>query len=488
MSLDVDGFDEQVIGGIVTMTVGNNHRLIKLAQKLPWDEMLKLVLPDLKRTDKKRWWMGRPLRIRIHLGAYILQQMFDLTDRKVEQALRDNAAYQLFCGHGLVKKWHIPDHTKIESFRSRLSAETQRKLANLISQQAVKLKFANPGELDVDSTVQEANIAYPALVNLLIKVAILAKTVAKGLNRLCHKGEEVFRVNIRHLKRVTLYYFRLKQSSKDAGLLKTVQKRLWRETYAAILPVLNQLHRLTPKINRGKYGFLRRSVEKLRWRGCQLLQQAHGWLFEGSNNGPIIHSLHAYEVACFNKGKLHKGLEFGRAFQLGRIGGNFLFVGECTSTHMPDAPSLPAMVRLHQRLYGEDTLASIATDKGYYSRDNEKMLEKAGVQDIYLPRPERVLDAPPEKTTGDTRALLHNRRAGIEPLIAHTKQGGQLGRSRMKSDEATKSAGYAAVFGFNLRQLMRYITGEVRLEPRKTIKNEAKRTKNNSVLAITGSR
>jgi len=189
-------------------------------------------------------------------------------------------------------------------------------------------------------------------------------------------------------------------------------------------------------------------------------------------------------VACFNKGKLHKGLEFGRAFQLGRIGGNFLFVDECTSTHMPDAPSLPAMVRLHQRLFGEGILTSIATDKGYYSRDNEKMLEKASIQDIYLPRPERVLDAPPEKTTGDTRALLHNRRAGIEPLIDHAKQGGQLGRSRMKSDETTKSAGYAAVFGFNLRQLMRYITGEVRPKPRKMIKHEAKRTKNDIIQAV----
>ena len=189
-------------------------------------------------------------------------------------------------------------------------------------------------------------------------------------------------------------------------------------------------------------------------------------------------------MACFNKGKLHKGLEFGRAFQLGRIGGNFLFVDECTSTHMPDAPSLPAMVRLHQRLFGEGILTSIATDKGYYSRDNEKMLEKASIQDIYLPRPERVLDAPPEKTTGDTRALLHNHRAGIEPLIDHAKQGGQLGRSRMKSDETTKSAGYAAVFGFNLRQLMRYITGEVRPKPRKMIKHEAKRTKNDIIQAV----
>lgn len=37
-----------------------------------------------------------------------------------------------------------------------------------------------------------------------------------------------------------------------------------------------------------------------------------------------------------------------------------------------------------------------------------------------------------------------------------------MGRSRMKSDETTKSAGYCSVLGFNLRQLTRYVAGEVR--------------------------
>lgn len=32
----------------------------------------------------------------------------------------------------------------------------------------------------------------------------------------------------------------------------------------------------------------------------------------------------------------------------------------------------------------------------------------------------------------------------------------------MKSDETTKSAGYTAVLAFNLRQLARHLTGEVR--------------------------
>lgn len=68
---------------------------------------------------------------------------------------------------------------------------------------------------------------------------------------------------------------------------------------------------------------------------------------------------------------------------------------------------------------------------------------------------------------------MHDRRVCIEPLISHVKHGGQMGRSRMKSDETTKSAGYAAVFGFNLRQLTRYLTGEVQLNIEKSRDNES---------------
>jgi len=48
----------------------------------------------------------------------------------------------------------------------------------------------------------------------------------------------------------------------------------------------------------------------------------HGYFYEGVINTSIA-SLHAYEVGCFNKGRLNKGLQFGRAYQLARIGGNF---------------------------------------------------------------------------------------------------------------------------------------------------------------------
>ena len=237
--------------------------------------MLEAILPDLQRTDKKHWWMGRPLRVRIHLGVYVLQQMFNLTDQAAEQQVRDNAAFRLFCGYGLISKWHAPDHTKIESFRSRLTAETQRRLANLMSQQAANLGYANPEELDVDSTVQEANIAFPAIANLLIKVAVLASRVGKGLNQLWHAGEKHFSVGLSHLKQIALYYFNLKRKGESEDLLKTILKRLWRETYEQALPILNNLSQLNSKVQTGKHWAIRRAMEMLQWRGCDLLGQIH---------------------------------------------------------------------------------------------------------------------------------------------------------------------------------------------------------------------
>lgn len=80
------------------------------------------------------------------------------------------------------------------------------------------------------------------------------------------------------------------------------------------------------------------------------------------------------------------------------------------------------------------------------------MLTDLKVSIAFLQRPHTV------KQNEDIDLLedLHNRRSGIEPLIGHVKQGGQLGRSRMKSDAATLAAGYGSILGFNLRQMIKH--------------------------------
>jgi len=65
MSLNVDGFTNEIEGSEVIIKVDSNHKLLQLARNLPWESMLAIILPDLKRTERKCWWMGRPLRVRI---------------------------------------------------------------------------------------------------------------------------------------------------------------------------------------------------------------------------------------------------------------------------------------------------------------------------------------------------------------------------------------------------------------------------------------
>ena len=94
--------------------------------------------------------------------------------------------------------------------------------------------------------------------------------------------------------------------------------------------------------------------------------------------GKIL-SFHAHAVTCIRKGKLGKDKELGRVLQLGRIKGDFLFVGEATSLKMSDKQSLTPMLTEHGRLFGNDALKSVSADKGYWSRENRKALTAHGV-------------------------------------------------------------------------------------------------------------
>jgi len=183
MSICQSGVDSKTEATKVLVDITEKHPLVQLAQALPWRELVDLLLPDLKKTKAGAWWLGRKLKVRTHLGVYLLQQLFNKTDREIEYDVKDNAAYQIFCGREIVEKWHAPDHTKIEKFRSRLSKETQKALANHMAAYAVKLGFGDCSEVDIDSTIQEANMTYPADSCLLKKLGAMSNKVGKFFNK-----------------------------------------------------------------------------------------------------------------------------------------------------------------------------------------------------------------------------------------------------------------------------------------------------------------
>lgn len=460
MSIDISGLHGKVESAFVSVHVTDSHPLITLANMLPWKLLMALVVKDLMNTTAKGcWWMGRKIKVRIHLAIFILQKLHNLTDRKAEYGLKDNAAYQLFCGVNIVEEWRVPDHTKIEEFRNRLSPETQRSIANETAKLAVILGFADPSQTDFDSTIQEANISYPSDATLMTKLAGLGKKVVDYLKEKTRTLlPEGLNINMKRVKEIARSYFFM---AKNTAIEKRRQvfAHLYHFVKQQMYPVIEVCSMIDPRRLARVPWNVRRAMKQITIHARRyLLDVAHFTRTNTLKLGKIL-SFHAHAVACIQKGKVGKLREFGRVFQLGRIKGNFIFVLESTSLQMNDKNSFIPLLLEHEKLFGKGSLESVATDKGYWSSKNFKEAVKLGVQDIGLQHPTNV-KSPSGQNTQKLDGL-RDRRAGIEPLIGHTKHGGQLGRSRMKSDTATLAAGYGSVLGFNLRQLIRHQGGKM---------------------------
>jgi len=457
MSINQEGLDTQVKSGSVSISVPQCHPLLWIASNLPWRHLADLALVDLKQTTKGFWWMGRSLCLRLHLAVFILQARFDLADRQVEESLRYNALFQIFTGRHFLKEWSPLEHTAICRFRGRLQPETQRQILIAVVKTAERLGFADPSWMDLDSTVQEGNMAYPSDANMMLK---LARNAGRIIDWLRNKGTttlpEELSIDLAGIAKTSKEYFFL---AKNTVIEKRreVFRRLHRQVKKSVYPLIDFLQSsgqsslaLLPWNLREQARIVGEDAKRY------LLDVAHFIREHALKPGKIL-SLHLREVTCICKGKLGKDREFGRVFQLGRIGGNFLIPMACTSVRMEDKLNFGGAIAEHAAIFGSGCLESIATDKGYFSKANFKIAAKAGMREIGLQCPGRVKIKQSSENIVDAKRL-RDRRAGIEPLIGHAKRFG-LGKSRMKSDVSTLASGYRSVLGFNLRQIERHFSG-----------------------------
>ena len=329
---------------------------------------------------------------------------------------------------------------------------------NTLVQTAVKLGFGEPREVDFDSTVQEANIAYPSDARLMTKlVGNAGKLVEYIRENFKHLIPEKFRVDFKTIKEKARTYFFLAKN-RAIEIKREVFKNLHRQVKREIRPVVDFCEMLTPQQLAKLPWNIRHAFDQIKsdaWRyplDVGYLARTHT-----IKAGKIL-SFHAKELACIKKGKLGKEFEFGRVFQLGRIKGNFVFVLESKTVGMNDKTNFIPLIEEHVNLFGNGALKTVAADKGYSSMKNRKELITRGIYPggLQKPSPVKVQDIDLK-----LQEHLRNRRAGIEPLIGHIKHGGQLGQSRMKSDQARLAAGYGSVLALNLRQLIRWQQGKM---------------------------
>ena len=337
---------------------------------------------------------------------------------------------------------------------SLISQLTQQKLVSYVVGVAQDMGFADPSKMDVDSTVQEAGMAYPSDAHLLTKLAYKCKKVISFIRAKSASDGVQIDVDIKSVKKKAKdFFFMAKNISKD------VKRKAFAELYDVvrqeIMPTVEQCMDLTAQQIKPLPWNIRRALGQIRNHAQKYLLDVAHFIETNMIKTDKILSFHLLDVACITKGKVGKEREFGRVYQLGRIGGNFLIVLPSTAVRNDDKASLVPMVKEHKSIFGEGILDSLGTDKGYFCKANIEALQ-GEIKQLGIQIPGNV------KQRLIIPQALKDRRAGIEPLIGHAKKFG-LAKSNAKSDRTTLASGYRSILGFDLHQLMRNVSGKVRM-------------------------
>lgn len=178
----------------VRVAEGNRYRV--LAEHLPWPELAEVA--NEYRARKVDIDNGRPLNLRLHLGALIGQSMNHWTDRETEDMVAHHAGLRLLCG--LEQSSETIDATSIEEFRSQLTKEGVESLNRIVVQAAKRAGFTDGKLCSSDTTVQEAPIAYPTEVGHMKKIGEklvgigtkIRRKVARKLRKLAVEAQRTF--------------------------------------------------------------------------------------------------------------------------------------------------------------------------------------------------------------------------------------------------------------------------------------------------------
>lgn len=393
------------------------HPLYLLAQVIPWKKLEEAFAP-LYGT------VGLPSHpIRKMAALLMLKHLYNLSDERVVAMWQENPYYQYFAGEATFQ-WGQPcAASDLVHFRHRLGEKGIEKLfAHSIALHADKVKKAK--EVMVDTTVQEKNITFPTDTKLYKKIIEKCNRIAKSCGM---KLRQSYRLVVQRLQYAQRYAHLPRQAKKAKKALKKLRTLAGRQ--------VRDLQRQLAKLGKEElYAPIVQIMERI-------VRQQRG----DSNK---LYSLHAPEVSCIAKGKVHKKYEFGSKVSVASLSGSNVVVGISSFSGNPhDSKTLAPTLAQVKQWTGRDYKRVLA-DKGYRGHAH------LGDTEVIMPG---------RKRHGSDYALrrhkkLCKRRSAIEAVISHLKNDHRLGKNYLKGSVGDKNNALLAGMGFNLMLLVRELS------------------------------
>jgi len=412
--------EKNLFGGSFMDMLDSKDPLVVLADNFPWSKV-EAKFQKYYKNDK----VGRPNKsIRLMVGLLLLKQLENISDENIILQFKRNPYYQYFCGFTEYTP-SLPCHsTELVKFRNRIGKDG----VEFIFKCSIELhgKNAKESQVIVDSTVQESNMTFPTDGKLAIKIILKLLKIAKNENI---KLRRSFIKEIKTL-RIQLRFFRHPKKLKKAlGAMKRLRQ--------IAMIILRDIDR--------KFG---ENLE-LHNKYAQSFYLFNRVLKQEKNTPNKIYSLHEIDAYAINKGKDHKGYEFGTKASIVTTKESCIIVGVAAhKTNIHDSKTLEEVLT-NATENRTMPIAEAICDRGYRGTKEVTIVN----QTIEISIPGTVLKRD-TKEQKEVKKEKFRRRASIEPIIGHMKSDYRMARNYLKGFEGDEINLLLAASAFNLKKWM----------------------------------
>ena len=361
--------------------------------------------------------VGCPAKpVRLMVGLLVLKQVYNLADETVMEEWVSNPYFQYFCGE-TVFQWKFPcDPSDLVHFRHRIGEAGVEKIlaASILIHGEEVLEEA----VSIDTTVQEKNITYPTDTKLAIKIIKKCRNVAK-----------LEGIELRQSYKFVVKKLLLVANSKSPKMAKQ-RRRAKRQIKTIAGRLVRELRRKLSADALAKHGTNIEIFERV--------------LTQKKDDKDKVYALHALEVACIAKGKIHKKYEFGSKVSLSTTQKSNVIVAAVSFQGNPnDNKTLEKTLDQQERMTGVRPKKAFV-DRGYKSREIGTTLVTAPGNGNGKTKYEKRRDRE-----------CFRRRAAIEPLIGHTKSDFGMDRNYLKGSPGDAINAMLAATASNFKNWMR---------------------------------
>ena len=402
--------------------------------------------------------IGRPsILIETYLRLMFLKYRYKLGFEPLCREVTDSISWGRFCRIPLGGT--APHPTTLMKITTRCGEAAVNELNEALLARAAEAKVLKTNRVRADTTVIEANVAYPTDSGLLAKgVARLAKLArrarAQGLatrTPLRDRTRSVYR-----RARDVVNTLRQRGDERRARVhrlnaeLAQIARRSLAEARAVIRNAKRRIRELGDRAT-GRQRAIVKDLATLSERLEQVAVQARQRVVEGvtPSGATRVVSLHDPDARPIVKGRLGKPVEFGYKAQIVDNEDGVILDHTIEAGNPPDAPMLEPAIQRIKRRTGRAPDAATA-DRGYGEQGVEDALHAAGVRHVVLPRKGRPNAARREVQNRRAFKKMVRWRTGCEGRISCAKRDFGLNRTRIDGLHGARTWCGHGIFAHNL--------------------------------------